>query len=195
VSISDALTLIAGVAASFGIGAGVVLVLSKYLGELWAKRALQNEGAKLQEKLEELKHELSLTRSSYENHVSLILEYFATFYRHYRMCQRAASADAYQQPDGAISHTKEEYLNNLEGFLSEWAENEGKIRLLLPEQALQLHEESVECFNKFTRAVKDFRKTEETRAAKIEAFVEIERVKKEMERMLRQFLRTEKLFK
>lgn len=194
-SISDALTLIAGVAASFGIGAAIVVALAKYLGDLWAKRALQNEAAKLQEKLEELRHDLSLTRSSYENHVNLILNYFDMFYRHYRLCQRAASADAFRQPDGEIRHTKEEYLENLDSFMAEWAQHEGKIRLILPEGTLALHERSVDCFNRFTKAVKAFRGDDETRDAKKDAFVEIERVKADLEGTLRQFLRTEKLFK
>lgn len=194
-SISDALTLIGGVAASFGVGAGIVVVLSKYLGELWAKRALQSEAAKLQEKLEELKHELSLTRSSYENHIALILEYFAVFYRHYRLCQRAAGADGHRQPNGEITNTRDEYLEKLDEFLDEWAHGEGRIRLLLPEQALKLHQEAIDCFNRFTHAVKGFQKDEKTRAEKTAAFAEVERVKKELERTLRQFMRTERLFK
>jgi len=194
-SITDALTLIASVGASFGIGAGIAVALAKYLGDLWAKRALQNESGKLQEKLEELKHELSLTRSTYENHVALILDYFSVFYRHYRLCQRAAKADGHRLADSSITNTKREYLEGLEAFIVEWSQSEGKIRLLLPEQALKLHEDAINSFNRFTQSVKDFRNTPETRGNKTLAFAEVERVKMELERTLRQFLRTEKLFK
>lgn len=194
-ALSDALTLIAAVTLSFGGGAAMVIALSGWLGDLWAKRILQRERASLQGQLEELKHELGLAKSSYEHYVDLILDYYKIFYRHYRMCQRTAHADAHSQPGGEITYTKDEFLTALDTFLSDSAAQEGAIRLLLPAKALELHSEAIDCFNKFKSAVDRFKGTDQTRKAKKDAFLAIESVKSRMETTLREFLRTEKLLK
>lgn len=194
--IQDALTLLGAVALSFGGGAAVVIALSSYLADMWAKRTLQREGSGLQAKLEEFKHELGLARSSYDHYLDLILEYYRVFYRHYRMCQRTAGADAHRTlPDGPIVFTKDEFLNNLGAFLVEWGAQEGKIRLLLPAKLLELHAEAMEAFNEFKDSVAEFRKDGPTRKAKEDAFLTIESVKVRMESALREFLRTENLLK
>ena len=182
--IEDALTLVGAVAVSFGGGAVIVIGLSSYLGDLWAKRILQNE-----------QHELGLARSSYDHYLDLILEYYQVFYRHYRMCQRAANADGHRLPDGTITSTQHEFLKTLDSFLIDWAAQEGRIRLLLPSRILALHGEAIDGFNVFKRAVEGFRKDDATRQAKVEAFRKIESVKSRLEDALREFLRTEKLLK
>lgn len=182
--IEDALTLVGAIAVSFGGGAVIVIGLSSYLGNLWAKRILQNE-----------QHELGLAKSSYDHYLDLILEYYQVFYRHYRMCQRAANADGHRLPDGTITSTQDEFLEALDGFLGDWAAQEGKIRLLLPSRILELHGEAIDGFNVFKRAVDGFRKDDTTRQAKVEAFRKVESVKSKLEDALREFLRTEKLLK
>lgn len=182
--IEDAITLISAVAVSFGSGAVIVIGLSSYLGDLWAKRILQTE-----------LHEFGLAKSSYEHYLDLILEYYQVFYRHYRMCQRAANADAHRLPDGTITTTQDEFFDALDDFLVEWAAKEGKIRLLLPSKILELHVEAIDCFNVFKKSVDGFRKDDKTRQAKVEAFRELENVKSQLENALREFLRTEKLLK
>jgi hypothetical protein len=194
-SLEDAMRLVLAVVASFGGGAVIVVALSKWLAGITAQRIIQNEGAALQRQLEEMKHELSLSKSSYEHYLSLILDYYAVFYRHYRLCQRTAEADAHRMPDGVITHTKDDFLENLEAFLNDWKAQEGRLRLLLPAKALTLHESAVTAFNHFKRAVEAFRGTDEAREKKRQAFSEIEGVKVEMEAALREFLRTEKLLK
>ena len=183
-AIEDALALVGAVAVSFGGGAVIVIGLSTYLGDLWAKRILQNEH-----------HELGLAKSSYDHYLDLILEYYQVFYRHYRMCQRAANADGHRLPDGTITSTQDEFLEALDSFLIDWAAQEGKIRLLLPSRILALHCEAIDSFNVFKRAVEGFRKDDATRQAKVEAFRKVESVKSQLEDALREFLRTEKLLK
>ena len=195
-TIQDALTIIAAVTLSFGGGAVIVIALSSWLGDLWAKRILQQEYALLQGQLEELKHELGLAKSSYEHYLDLLLKYYKVFYHHYRMCQRTASADTHRKlPTGEITHTKDEFLGALDDFLSDWAAQEGAIRLLLPAKVLDIHSEAIDCFNNFKTAVDNFRGTDESRKAKEDAFLIIEDVKSRMEHALREFLRTEKLLK
>lgn len=183
-SIEDALTLIGAVALSFGGGAAIVIGLSSYLGNLWAKRILQTE-----------QHELGLVKSSYDHYLDLILDYYQVFYRHYRMCQRAANADGHRLPDGKITSTQDEFLEALDDFLVDWAAQEGRIRLLLPSRILEIHGEAVDSFNGFKCAVEGFRKNDATREAKVEAFRKVEDVKSRLEGALREFLRTEKLLK
>ena len=194
-AIEDALTLISAVTDPFGGDTVIVIGLSAYLGNLWAKWTLQREQSALQTQIEELKHELGLAKSSYDQYLDLILEYYRVFYRHYRMCQRTANADAHRQTDGTTTFTQDEFLEDLDTFLVEWAAQEGKIRLLLPSKLLELHGEAIDCFNHFKRSVEDFRKDDATRQRKVDAFVQIESVKSKLEESLREFLRTEKLLK
>ncbi|GAB1389041.1 MAG: hypothetical protein AMXMBFR78_36470 [Rubrivivax sp.] len=183
-TIEDALTLVSAITVSFGGGAVIVIGLSSYLGNLWTKRILQNE-----------QYELGLAKSSYDHYLDLILEYYQVFYRHYRMCQRAANADGHRLSNGTITSTQDEFLEALDDFLVDWAAQEGKIRLLLPSRILELHGEAIDCFNVFKRAVDGFRKDDITRQAKVEAFMKVESVKSRLEDALREFLRTEKLLK
>jgi len=196
VTFEDALRLVGAVALSFGGSAAVVIALSGWLGNLWAKRILQQEQSRLQAQLEELRHELSLSKSSYERYLDLILDYYTVFYRHYRMCQRTARADAHRRlPNGEITYTKDEFPKALDGFIADWKAQEGKIRLLLPSRILEIHSEAIQCFNRFKRAVEEFKTTEASRKEKEEAFQAVEDVKTRLETGLRDFLRTEKLLK
>lgn len=194
-TLNDALTLVGAVVVSFGGGAFIVIALSGWLADLWAKRILQKENASLQTKIDEIRHELSLERSSYEHYLDLVLDYYTVYYAHYRLCQRTSNADAHSLPGGSITHTKDEFMSALDTFLANWAAQEGKIRLLLPSEILSLHEEAIDSFNCFKRSVERFRSNEETRKEKQDAFSAIENVKVRLEDKLRKFLRTERLLK
>lgn len=178
-------------------GVSVILVgLASWLGQLWAGRILQSERTKLDAQLEALRLELGITKSAYEHHLDLILDYYATFYRHYRLCQRTAHADAHKGLlDGEIIQTKDEFIGALGAFLKEWSAQEGRIRLLLPAKLLAIHEEAVQKFNEFKRTVHEFTPAEPIPRKKEEAFRDIEEVKTKLEAGLREFLRTESLLK
>ena len=174
----------------------IVFGLASWLGNILARRILQKEMEKINTKLESFKHELGIVKSAYEHHLDLVLDYYALFYKHYRSCQRAESAEAHRQiPHGEEIETRDEFLDDLKGFLSDWNEKEGRIRLLLPESLLDIHEEAVEKFNDFLRAVQRFTPDEEGHRRKTTAFESIERVKTNLEKGLRDFLRTESLLK
>jgi hypothetical protein len=194
-SIQDALTLFGAVIASVGGVAVIVVGVTKWLGGYWAKRLLQTHSASLQAELEKVRHELSLSKASYDHRLDLLLNYYALFYSHYRLCQRTASADAHRKlPDGQVIHTKDGFLEAIDQFILDWSAQEGRIRLLLPSPLLALHEEVVECFNQFKRAVDKFSQDDDPlREAKQEAFKAVEDVKSRLESRLRDFLRTENL--
>ena len=194
-TLSDLLLVVSAVAVSFGGGAVIVIGLSGWLGNLWAKRILQNESAVLQINLEQLRHEMALSKSSYEHYLDLILNYYSTFYRHYRLCQRTANADAHRKTDGEITYTKEEFLSKLDQFLKDWNNQEGHIRLLLPAKLLAVHEDAIKCFNEFKRIIDAFQHDGESHEKKKTAFRAIDEVKSRMEDLLREFLRTENLLK
>lgn len=92
--------------AAFGGWTVVVGGLLYFLADLFAKRTLQRESSELSRQLAGITHELSLQKSSYEKHLELLLSYYQSFYRHYRACQRAVSADAFRHPDGTTTKTK-----------------------------------------------------------------------------------------
>ena len=195
-STEDLLKIAALVVASFGGGAVIVVGLATWLGSLWASRILQREKAALDTSLEAIRHELGITKSAYEHHLDLILQYYATFYRHYRLCQRTAFADAHRQlPDGPVVYSKDEFVEALGSFLADWAAQEGQIRLLLPSKLLKLHEEAVAKFNEFKRAVNAFTPADPMPRKKELVFREIESIKVQLESGLRDFLRTESLLK
>jgi len=195
-TVYDILKISGLIITSFGGGAVIVIGLASWLGNLWAKRILQGEQAKIDLKIESIRHEFGITKSSYEHHLDLILDYYASFYSHYRHCQRTAHADAHRQlPDGEIKYTKEEFFETLGEFLSDWADKEGRIRLLLPAKLLKVHEEAVGKFNEFKRAVYDFTPAEPIPREKAKVFEEIDDIKSRLEDGLREFLRTESLLK
>ena len=178
---------------AFGGWALVVAALTHYLADLFAKKALQREAANFTAQLANFGHEWKLRESSYAKHLDLLLDYYATFYRHYRLCQNATNQDAHRMPDGRIVKTKETFFAELDEYRSDMRQQEGKARLLLPTPLLQLHEDGIAAFNSFKDAMLRTVYDEEFHDAKRKAFAEIIEVKKHLEVGLRNFLRTEHL--
>lgn len=145
--------------------------------------------------LEGLKGEIGFQHISYGHNLDLILEYYRLFFRHYRLCQRVASADGHRRPDGSITNTKDDFDSALGQFLKDWAEQEGAIRLLLPEKALELHGDAIYAFNKFKCVALQDVHAEETREDRVSIFAEIDAIKKQMEAELRKFLRSENMLR
>ncbi len=185
----------ATVAKAVGLSVAIVGGLVVWLGRLWLRRILQSENAEHSRRLEELKHDLALGKSTYDQYLELILSYYSTFYRHYRLCQRAANADGHRQPDGTITSTKDDFFDGLDAYLAEVKEREGALRLLLPSGILAIHERSLGAFNEFKHAVDGFKKTDETRERKRKAFQKVDNIKTELEGAIREFLRVENLLK
>lgn len=180
---------------AFGGWAVVVAGLTHYLADTFAKRALQREASKFSEQLAALSHELSLRESSYAKHLDLLLDYYAIFYRHYRLCQNATNQDALRMPDGSTIKTREVFFEQLDEYLSESKAQEGKARLVLPNHLLQLHGEAIDAFNAFKDAMKREMYDEAFHEQKRQAFAKIHFVKEQFEAGLREFLRTEHLLK
>ena len=179
----------------FGGWAVVVAGLTNFLADTFAKRALQREAAKFSEKLADLGHELKLRESSYTKHLDLLLDYYSTFYRHYRLCQNATNQDAHRFPNGKIIKTKAVFFEQLDHYLSESKAQEGKARLVLPIHLLELHEKSISAFNQFKDVMKRTQYDEVFHESKRKAFADIQSTKEHLEAGLREFLRTEHLLK
>jgi len=180
---------------AFGGATVVAVVLIGWLGSLSQKRILQKEQNSLLQKLESYRHELGLAKASYDQYLDLILGYYSHYYDHYRLCQRACTADAHRHPNGTITSTQDDFDAGLDDFLDGWASQEGRVRILLPAALLELHERSITAFNEVKRAVEGFSKDNESRQKKHEAFQNLDVVKTELEAELRRFLRTEQLLK
>lgn len=179
--------------AEFGGWAAVLGVLIHYLADLSSKRTLQAEASRLSERVNELAHELKLRESAYGKHLDLLLEYYSTFYRHYRLCQNATNQDAHQFPDGRLVKTRDVFFEQLDEYLSESKAQEGKARLLLPAHLLALHEEAINAFNEFKDSMKRTIYDEVFHESKRNAFEKVEATKTKLETGIRAFLRTEHL--
>jgi hypothetical protein len=184
---AEALTLLG----AFGGWAAVVAVLLHYLSDLHAKRTLQREASALSQKVADLAHELKLRESAYAKHLELLVLYYETFYRHYRICQGATNQDAYQFPDGSVVKTRDTFWEKLDGWRSEMTALEGSARLLLPSSLLDVHEESIAAFNQFKDVMKRTVYDDKYQSDKRDAFARVEDVKLRLEAGLRAFLRTE----
>jgi hypothetical protein len=184
---AEALTLLG----AFGGWAAVVAVLLHYLSDLHAKRTLQREASALSQKVADLAHELKLRESAYAKHLELLVRYYETFYRHYRICQGATNQDAYQFPDGSVVKTRDTFWEKLDGWRSEMTALEGSARLLLPSSLLDVHEESIAAFNQFKDVMKRTVYDDKYQSDKRDAFARVEDVKLRLEAGLRAFLRTE----
>jgi hypothetical protein len=179
--------------AAFGGWTAIVAALAYYLGDLFAKRTLQREASALSQQVAALGHELSLRKSSYDKHLDLLLDYYANFYRHYRACQAAAQKDAVQLPDGTRVSMKDKFFEELDDYLARTGAAEGRIRLILPARALGLHSETLRLFNEFRRVMERKLYDEEFHTRKSAVFMELHSIKEELEKVLREFLRTEHL--
>ena len=193
IEIADWSSFILTTLGAFGGWALVVAALTHYLADLFAKRALQREAAGFSSQLATFGHEWKLRESSYAKHLDLLLDYYATFYRHYRLCQNATNQDAHRMPDGKIVKTKDTFFAELDQYRSEMRQQEGKARLLLPASLLQLNEDGIAAFNRFKDAMARTVYDEEFHEAKRKAFADIIDVKSRLESGLRNFLRTEHL--
>jgi hypothetical protein len=167
--------------------------LAKWLGDSITARIQRNEQAELDREADLNRHALSLEKSSYEQHLSLILDYYDLFYRHYRRCQITARADALKLPSGETISTRDRFLGEIDDHKAKWETVEGRMRLLLPNNLLAINEEAVGKFNEFNRAVQEFTTAESFPRRKELIFREIESIKQRLELGLRSFLRTEKL--
>lgn len=194
-SVSDLTSLVTWFVTAFGGWTILVGALVYYLGDRMTKRTIQNEGAAISKALAALGHELKLRESSYAKHVDLLLQYYSVFYRHYRLCQSVVNQDALKQPDGTIIKTRDKFFEQLDELLAQFREGEGRIRLVLPEHLLAIHEDSIAAFNGFKDAIKGEVYDDKYHQDKRTTFARVLEVKKAMETGLRAFLRTEHLLR
>lgn len=181
---------------SLGGGALIVGALFKWLGELTAKRILQNEQSEILKGIEELKQELNLVKSNYEKNAEWTIDFYSMFYRHYQLAHRAVRANIIRHPDRPDEDTKKHYMDQVDELADEWNRTQGVARILLPSNLLELHETSVDRFNDFKDAVKGFDRSNQESRTKVEnCFNEIHQLKNEMESKVRQYLRSEELAK
>ena len=148
-----------------------------------------------QRELENLKKEFSIIQTTFSKNYSFVLDYYSNFYKHYRACQKVITANDVVYPDKTIKNTEEIFLENLDIYVSELNKVEPTIRLIFPENLVKIHDKSLEAFNAFRKLIKsyydyDIRRPEDEL---ISSFKKIDEIKKELEKGLRKYLRTEKI--
>ncbi len=180
------------VLATFGAGSVIVVGLARWLGEIIAKRILQTEQNVVLQRLEELKQEFGLASLSYERHVEVVTEYYAMFYRSYRLCQDVVNWDVTKRPGCEDVNSRDQYLREINPIVDDWNARQGVIRLVIPRKVLELHEEAIRAFGRFNTAVMDFDYGDESKRRENEAaFEEIDRIKRRLEEELRLHLRSD----
>jgi len=178
--------------ASLGGGSLIVAALLKWWAGVIANRILQREQSTLTAGLEQLKQELGLSRLSYDKHVQHVVDYYAMFYKSYQLSQRTARGDILRHPDREDLDTKKDYLAKIDDIASEWGSRQGLLRLVLPQQVLNLHEQAITEFNNFKDLVAAYAGNSiESRGTLKESFAKIDIIKKQIERCLRVHLRTD----
>ena len=133
-----------------------------------------------------------LARLSYDKYVEHVADYYSMFYKSYQLCRRTSQADLIRHPDRADLDTKKDYLSKNDYIANDWNERQGLLRLILPQQALSLHEQAVDEFNSFTRLVRSFDGSSmESRYAIKDCFLRINTLKQQLEVCLRLHLRSD----
>ena len=75
------------------------------------------------------------------------MKYYSIFFKHYRDCQDVAYKDILDYPDGSSKTTEKIFWDNLNDWANKVREIEAKIKLILPERIIQIHEQSISTFN------------------------------------------------
>lgn len=170
------------------------VVLAGFLRLVAVPALIERLKAALTRELESFRQELGLARVTFHRHLDLLLGYHNRLHQHYRLCQRAANYDRTVHPERGEVNTKQQYLERLDAFKSEWDADEGKIRLLLPQAILECHLTLLDKLNTFTDAVMDYSEEDDTSKAAVEAaFHPVHDALMTLEAGLRKYLRTEKL--
>ncbi len=179
---------------SLGGGGAIVIGLVRWLGEITAKRILQNEKNVILLQIEELRKKLGLTALNYDKHVHHVVDYYAMFYRHYQLCQRTSYADILRRPDREDIDTKKDFLGKIDDFADDWNARQGLLRLILPNAIMVIHEQIISAINDFNEKVQAFDNSKQsTRDDLKQSFIKIDSLKKQLEAGLRNHLRTDKI--
>lgn len=187
-------SIAAAILLSLGGGAAIVAGLFQWLGEITAKRIIQNEQNAVLLQIEELRKEIGLAATSYDKHVHHVVDYYATFYRHYQLCQRTSHADILRWPGRDDVDTKRDFLDRIDAFAEDWNSRQGLIRLILPSPLLAIHEQIISALNSFKDKVQEFDHGSHTSREELQqSFVMIDDLKKQLEAGLRRHLRTDKV--
>ena len=146
--------------------------------------------------LAKLNSEYDIRRSFYENNINIIFEYYTIFYQYYRLCQKTATVDIIRDRHGKEISTRDLLINGIVKFVDSILEIESKIQLILPDNILSLHEESIKQFNAFRNVMKSYNLEHEKPKDDLKAKFElIDKQKDLIRNSLKEYLRSEKVLK
>ena len=149
-----------------------------------------NQVKKTTEVTEEIKNELSFAKSTYDQYLHEILDYYAGIYEYYQLCQMVSGDYVYNRDDGTKIDSKDYFLKRYDDIVKNVKTHEGYLRLLMTPEILQQNEEIYEEFNNFRKII-----IEEDTDEKKKCFNKIHEKKDKLENKLRNFLRLEKIIK
>jgi hypothetical protein len=170
-----------------GIQTGVLTLVFGFIGELFRRY--------LQRQLEFLKSEFVIIQTTFSNNYTFVLDYYSVYMTYYRACQKVVRFDVTQYPKQAAERTDHAFLAHLDQNVADLMRFDSKIRLIFPQGVLSLYLETIERFNEFAQIVKSFKTL--SKKPKVELnkkFREIDELRLRLEKELKRYLRTEKLF-
>jgi hypothetical protein len=150
---------------------------------------------KFQKEIESMRNEFTIVQTTYSKNYSIVMDYYSSFIKYYRLCQEVVDADEIRFSDGTSRSTREIYWSNVDQCVHEINKMEAKVELILPEQVKRFERESISAFNGFKNVVRSFeRPIDKPRKELIHAFTKIDDCKKDLAKELKLYLRTEKLY-
>ena len=182
---------------SLGGASAIILAVSSWLGKVWASRILEKDRAHYRREVDTYTHQLSIQKTAYERYLDLIVDYHDLMYRHYRLCQLTERADTIIHPDKGEINTKQHFMISLDSFRDSLGEIEGKLRIILPKNILDEHNELIGEFNNFRAIVKEFSNSAESldRMKLNQSMEKIVNLQSQHEISLRELLRTENVLR
>lgn len=148
-----------------------------------------------QKELEFLKSEFAILQTTFSNNYSLVIDFFSAFTEHYRLCQEVVNSDVVQYSDGTSKRSDHIFLEKLDANVSEIKKFDPRIQLIFPQRVFQIYENSITAFNEFRDLVKSYTNLpDKPKKVLTEKFLQIDKLKSELEDELKKYLRTEKLY-
>lgn len=139
-------------------------------------------------------NEYAIRKSFYKNNISIILKFYSIHYAYYRLCQQVTLPDIIIDQSGNRISAKEYFKNNLGRIIKDLADIEGKIRLILPKDILEVHDLLLIDFNTFRDTMYSYNNPEDKPKEKlITNFKKIDKSKINLEKLLKKYLRSEKI--
>ncbi|MFH1212738.1 MAG: hypothetical protein V1681_01495 [Candidatus Neomarinimicrobiota bacterium] len=150
---------------------------------------------KFQIKEDLYKNELTIIHTTFSNNYSLIIDFYSSFYKHYRLCQRVTNHDIVTYLDGKTESLRQIFLKTIDTNIEEIKKYDPKIRLILPKRISEIYDKCLIAFNDLRDIIIEYKDTPDLPKGEMKkTFIRIDELKSLLEKELQNYLRIEKLY-